>query len=168
MVVLPLEGRRSHTYQSLITRVLSIGIKRKAAAPPAEIPEEQNIMGKDYFRNPEVNEGFYSFKRAGVADVDPKVSNRHNSNRISNFVSFQTGYGAIPSHPRKAPAKSRHRQTEKALRFPRHRGALARTRKLISTFSPIYVLNRSSDLFGFNSNISIEGLNCDQYNLNLI
>ena len=33
-------------------------------------------MGKDYFRNPEVNEGFYSLKRQGVADVDPKVSNR--------------------------------------------------------------------------------------------
>jgi hypothetical protein len=32
------------------------------------------IIGKNYFANPEVNAGFYSRKRAGVADVDPKVS----------------------------------------------------------------------------------------------
>ena len=32
------------------------------------------FVGKDYFRNPEVNEGHYSKKRLGVADVDPKVS----------------------------------------------------------------------------------------------
>jgi len=30
-------------------------------------------LGKSYFRDPEVNEGFYSKKREGVADVDPKV-----------------------------------------------------------------------------------------------
>jgi len=33
------------------------------------------ILGKTYFRDPEVNKGFYSKKRDGVADVDPKVSN---------------------------------------------------------------------------------------------
>jgi hypothetical protein len=32
------------------------------------------FVGKDYFRNPEVNEGHYSKKRLGVSDVDPKVS----------------------------------------------------------------------------------------------
>ena len=32
------------------------------------------LIGKDYFRSPEVNAGFYSRKRQGVADVDPKVS----------------------------------------------------------------------------------------------
>jgi hypothetical protein len=31
------------------------------------------ILGKTYFRDPEVNKGFYSKKRDGVADVDPKV-----------------------------------------------------------------------------------------------
>ena len=31
------------------------------------------LVGKDYFRNPEVNEGHYSKKRLGVSDVDPKV-----------------------------------------------------------------------------------------------
>jgi len=31
------------------------------------------LVGKDYFRNPDVNAGFYSKKREGVADVDPKV-----------------------------------------------------------------------------------------------
>ena len=30
-------------------------------------------MGKNYFRNPDVNQGFYSKKREGVADPDPKV-----------------------------------------------------------------------------------------------
>jgi dynein heavy chain len=33
----------------------------------------QQLIGKNYFTNPEVNAGFYSRKRAGVADVDPKV-----------------------------------------------------------------------------------------------
>jgi len=31
------------------------------------------ILGKTYFRDPDVNKGFYSKKREGVADVDPKV-----------------------------------------------------------------------------------------------
>ena len=37
---------------------------------------DTSIIGKEYFRNPEVNMGFYSRKRQGVADVDPKVSPR--------------------------------------------------------------------------------------------
>ena len=32
------------------------------------------IIAKEYFRDPSVNDGFYSKKREGVADVDPKVS----------------------------------------------------------------------------------------------
>lgn len=38
-------------------------------------PEKEHaiIVGKDYFRSDEVNEGHYSKKREGVTDVDPKV-----------------------------------------------------------------------------------------------
>jgi hypothetical protein len=32
------------------------------------------VADKSYFSNPCVNEGFYSLKRKGIADVDPKVS----------------------------------------------------------------------------------------------
>jgi hypothetical protein len=39
------------------------------------------ILGKTYFRDPEVNKGFYSKKRDGVADVDPKV-------KLSFFLPF--------------------------------------------------------------------------------
>ena len=35
--------------------------------------QEIKIIGKNYFRNPNVNQGFYSRKREGVADPDPKV-----------------------------------------------------------------------------------------------
>ena len=55
-----------------------IAIKKKDKAAP--IPSgagQASIMGKDYFRNPDVNEGFYSLKRTGVADVDPKVITRY-------------------------------------------------------------------------------------------
>lgn len=34
---------------------------------------EVRVIGKNYFRNPAVNQGFYSKKREGVADPDPKV-----------------------------------------------------------------------------------------------
>jgi hypothetical protein len=47
------------------------------AAASAEMNPEQPqepILGKDYFRNPTTNYGFYSKKREGVSDVDPKVS----------------------------------------------------------------------------------------------
>lgn len=40
------------------------------------------VMGKNYFRDPDVNKGFYSKKREGVSDVDPKVSRRSCSDRI--------------------------------------------------------------------------------------
>lgn len=38
------------------------------------IDKNGKILGKTYFRDPEVNKGFYSKKREGVADVDPKAS----------------------------------------------------------------------------------------------
>lgn len=59
------------------------GIRRKAAQ---ETPDKEKqvanpvvetngkLLGKNYFRDSEVNKGFYSKKREGVADVDPKVS----------------------------------------------------------------------------------------------
>ena len=37
------------------------------------IDKKGKILGKNYYRDPEVNLGFYSKKRDGVADVDPKV-----------------------------------------------------------------------------------------------
>jgi len=37
------------------------------------IDSNGKILGKQYFRDAEVNRGFYSKKREGVADVDPKV-----------------------------------------------------------------------------------------------
>ncbi len=40
----------------------------------ADQTKEPPIIGREYFRNPEVNFGFYSKKREGVADVDPKVN----------------------------------------------------------------------------------------------
>jgi hypothetical protein len=39
------------------------------------LDQNGKILGKNYFRNTEVNKGFYSKKREGVADVDPKVTN---------------------------------------------------------------------------------------------
>jgi hypothetical protein len=52
------------------------------------------ILGKSYFRDPEVNLGFYSKKRDGVADVDPKVS----GNQLNYpFI----GHGTIRANPRK-------------------------------------------------------------------
>jgi len=39
----------------------------------ADQTKEPPIIGREYFRNPDVNFGFYSKKREGVADVDPKV-----------------------------------------------------------------------------------------------
>ena len=34
----------------------------------------RKILGKNYFRDSDVNLGFYSKKREGVSDVDPKVN----------------------------------------------------------------------------------------------
>jgi hypothetical protein len=38
------------------------------------VDSNAKLLGKNYFRDSEVNKGFYSKKREGVADVDPKVS----------------------------------------------------------------------------------------------
>lgn len=63
-----------------------IGIKRKAPAVVDVVANKEQkvaatlldksgkILGKTYFRDPDVNNGFYSKKREGVADVDPKVN----------------------------------------------------------------------------------------------
>lgn len=76
-----------------------LGLKRRdilkqAEAAAAEADQSKDappelILGKEYFRDPATNYGFYSKKREGVSDVDPKVSpsdcNRH----------FRLGHGAI-------------------------------------------------------------------------
>jgi hypothetical protein len=59
------------------------------------------ILGKTYFRDPEVNKGFYSKKRDGVADVDPKVI-------LTKFLPFYVGNGAIRADPRQATQTSSH------------------------------------------------------------
>lgn len=65
---------------------LNVGFKKKGdqAASPSKDEKSGNvasyidsngkILGKNYFRDENVNLGFYSKKRDGVADVDPKVS----------------------------------------------------------------------------------------------
>ena len=55
------------------------GIKRKPKADGRESAALSagivtDIVGKDFYRDDNVNEGHYSKKREGVADVDPKVS----------------------------------------------------------------------------------------------
>jgi hypothetical protein len=35
--------------------------------------QDISIVGKNYFRSDNVNQGFYSKKREGVSDPDPKV-----------------------------------------------------------------------------------------------
>jgi hypothetical protein len=62
------------------------------------------ILGKTYFRDPDVNKGFYSKKREGVADVDPKVSRLIFS--ILPILIY-AGYGAFRSNPRKTTQASR-------------------------------------------------------------
>jgi len=39
----------------------------------ALIDPKGKILGKSYFRNPDVNKGYYSKKREDVHDIDPKV-----------------------------------------------------------------------------------------------
>ena len=60
------------------------------------IDKNGKILGKTYFRDPDVNKGFYSKKREGVADVDPKVC-------IMLIVNIILGDGTIHTHSRKAP-----------------------------------------------------------------
>ena len=50
---------------------------------------KHTYCSKEYFRDSEVNNGFYSKKREGVADVDPKVSKSHvNANNLMNNRSW--------------------------------------------------------------------------------
>lgn len=54
----------------------AIGIKRREKllnTQTAIVDTKSKILGKSYFRNPDVNIGYYSKKREGVSDVDPKV-----------------------------------------------------------------------------------------------
>ena len=44
-----------------------------ATAADQKTANDTTLIGREYFRNPEVNMGFYSKKRQGVSDVDPKV-----------------------------------------------------------------------------------------------
>jgi hypothetical protein len=62
------------------------------------------ILGKTYFRDPDVNKGFYSKKREGVSDVDPKVSSLKFFTLPFLFIA---GYGAVRSNPREATQTSR-------------------------------------------------------------
>ena len=73
----------SARFGSLI-QISYLGIKRKAGNELAAVAEKEEkvtayidqngkILGKNYFRDAIVNKGFYSKKREGVADVDPKV-----------------------------------------------------------------------------------------------
>ena len=53
------------------------GIKRREKllnTHAALIDPSTKILGKSYFRDPDVNKGYYSKKREGVADVNPKVN----------------------------------------------------------------------------------------------
>lgn len=54
----------------------ALGIKRREKllnTQAAILDTKSKILGKSYFRNPDVNLGYYSKKREGVAEVDPKV-----------------------------------------------------------------------------------------------
>jgi dynein heavy chain len=56
-----------------IPRAKGIRNKQQQSVQMANLISDQHVIGKNYFRDPDVNEGFYSRKRPGVADVDPKV-----------------------------------------------------------------------------------------------
>lgn len=125
----------------------ALAIKRKGGATgrdsqAAVARDLGEIVGKDFYRSDDVNEGHYSKKRSDVADVDPKVRTSNltgaGSQLTCPLLSFVTclltaisraGDGAIPANPRQAPSQGRHRQTAQALRLPRHRGAPSGIRK---------------------------------------
>ena len=57
-----------------IPRAMGIKRREKLLNKNALVDPNSKILGKSYFfRNPEVNTGYYTTKREGVADVDPKV-----------------------------------------------------------------------------------------------
>jgi hypothetical protein len=51
-------------------------VEEQAANADQRTANDTTLIGKEYFRNLGINRGFYSKKRQGVADVDPKVRNR--------------------------------------------------------------------------------------------
>ena len=57
--------------QTGIRRKVRDGRDSQAAVSQADFMVD--IKGKDFYRDDRVNEGHYSKKRDGVADVDPKV-----------------------------------------------------------------------------------------------
>jgi hypothetical protein len=77
---------------SFFISLIVLGITRPPQAlvkQPFSKPEGEGIIiGKNYFRDADVNLGHYSKKREGVADVDPKVS-------LSFLIDAFLGYGAI-------------------------------------------------------------------------
>ena len=75
-------------------------VEQKAAAADQRTANNEPLVGKEFFRNPEVNLGFYSKKRTGVADVDPKVS-------LNQRLKY-AGDGAVQPDPRQAAKKSRN------------------------------------------------------------
>ena len=92
-------------------------VEEQAAQADQRTANDTALIGKEYFRNLGINRGFYSKKRQGVADVDPKVRNRHRPNiRL-------LGHGAFQPDPGQAPSQGRYRQTAQALCLPGHRGA---------------------------------------------
>lgn len=66
----------------------------------------KTFVGKEYFRNPEVNEGHYSKKRLGVTDVDPKVSFFF----MTNVYQVMEPYLPIPGKPPRKVVIDRQRK----------------------------------------------------------
>ena len=68
------------------------------------------IVGRDFYRSDNVNEGHYSKKRADVADVDPKVSAKFDAFQagLTVFIVLCIGHGAFPADPRQASPQGRH------------------------------------------------------------
>ena len=69
--------RISYIFLGLKKRDVLKQVEEAAIAADQRTANDTTLIGREYFRNPDVNLGFYSRKRQGVADVDPKV--------ISNF-----------------------------------------------------------------------------------
>lgn len=67
---------------------------------------EKPIIGREYFSNPNVNLGFYSKRREGVADVDPKVS----SFKFLKFNQVMEPFVPIPGRPPRKVVIDRQRK----------------------------------------------------------
>jgi len=91
----------SVTFLGLKKKNFLLEVEQKAAAADQRTANNEQIVGKEFLRNPEVNLGFYSKKRTGVADVDPKVTLNKQLKRP--FI----GYGAFQPDPWQTAKKSR-------------------------------------------------------------